>query len=122
MPLRRTIEHAVGLDDAVHGLTSALEYAVANGARPIEGRARDQLARIGVHLPERRRPHSELTATEAQARIAKLAASGLSDTEIAQRLFIATRAVQSHLEEAARKLGADSRGEIAPALAGTSAP
>jgi DNA-binding CsgD family transcriptional regulator len=49
--------------------------------------------------------------------VAGLAAGGLSDREIAARLFVSVRTVESHLANAYRKLGIASRGELEPALA-----
>jgi DNA-binding NarL/FixJ family response regulator len=108
-------------EDARGVLASALEYAFANDARPIARRAGEQLARIGVKVPAPLRLVTQsLSATEE--RIARLAASGLSDTEIAQRLFVTTRTVQVQLGETFSKLGIESRDDLASALAGTSAP
>jgi DNA-binding NarL/FixJ family response regulator len=52
----------------------------------------------------------ELTGREAQ--LVELASAGLSNQEIAQRLVLSVRTVESHLYRAMRKLGASDRREL----------
>ena len=63
-------------------------------------------------MPEAR---DQLTAQELQ--IAQLAAGGLSNREIGQRLFLSHRTVSTHLYRAFPKLGITSRAELHAALA-----
>jgi DNA-binding CsgD family transcriptional regulator len=58
---------------------------------------------------------AELTAREDE--IARLAASGLTNQDIAKRLLISVRTVENHLHRVFRKLGVESRAELARALA-----
>jgi DNA-binding CsgD family transcriptional regulator len=56
--------------------------------------------------------------------VAKLVAAGMTNREIAARLFIAERKAEGHVEHIRHKLGVRSRTEIAmwaaqPGLAGT---
>ncbi len=51
-----------------------------------------------------------------ESEIADLAAAGLSNKEIAQRLIIGERTVESHLYRVFTKLGISSRDQIAGAL------
>jgi DNA-binding CsgD family transcriptional regulator len=80
------------------------------GARLWAERARTELARIGV-----RRAPAELT--EGEQRVAELAAVGLTNPEIAARLFMARRTVEANLARAYRKLEIRSRAELGVALA-----
>jgi DNA-binding CsgD family transcriptional regulator len=57
-----------------------------------------------------------LTARELE--IARLAAAGVSNKEIAARLFLSLHTVQNKLHAAYEKLGVDGRGELAAALDG----
>ena len=59
------------------------------------------------HVPEAR---DELTAQELQ--IAQLAAEGLSNREIGQRLFLSHRTISTHLYRVFPKLGITSRAEL----------
>lgn len=74
-------------------------------------RARAELARI----PERR-SGTELTPTEE--RIARLAAAGLTNREIADRAFLSPKTVEVNLTRVYRKLGVRSRAALAGRFAG----
>lgn len=93
----------------------ALEQAMAAfeqlGARLWAERAREELARVSGRRPSR----SELTETEE--RVARLAAQGRSNKEIAAALFVTVHTVEAHLVHVYRKLGIRSRGELAARLA-----
>jgi DNA-binding CsgD family transcriptional regulator len=65
-------------------------------------------------LATRRAPH-ELTPTER--RIAELAASGLTNPEIAARVYVSRKTVEANLARAYRKLGISSRAQLGRALA-----
>jgi DNA-binding NarL/FixJ family response regulator len=47
-----------------------------------------------------------------------MAASGLSNREVAQALFVSTKTVETQLSQAYAKLGIGSRAELAHALSG----
>jgi DNA-binding NarL/FixJ family response regulator len=101
--------------DARAHLRSAAEGFEAVGATPWSERAREELRASGEtirhHAPDRR---DQLSPQEMQ--IAKLAAEGLSNRQIAARLFVSHRTVGSHLYKIFPKLGISSRGELASAL------
>ena len=63
-------------------------------------------------------PRDQLTAQEPQ--IAQLAAQGLSNRDIAQRLYLSHRTIGTHLYRIFPKLGITSRGELSSALSATS--
>ena len=61
----------------------------------------------------------QLTAQELQ--IAQLAAQGLSNRDIAQRLYLSHRTIGTHLYRIFPKLGIISRGELRSALSSSTA-
>ncbi len=66
----------------------------------------------------RRRTRRKLTdLTPAEERVAQLAATGLTNKELAQQLFVSVRAVEFHLGNVFTKLGISSRRQLAGALA-----
>lgn len=96
-------------------LDRALDLARDCGAVVLEKRVREELRAAGARP---RRGHGEgmdaLTASEL--RIAELAASGLSNREIAQALFVTTKTIEMHLSNGYRKLGIRSRSQLAARL------
>jgi DNA-binding NarL/FixJ family response regulator len=60
-----------------------------------------------------------LSAQELQ--IAQLVAGGLSNKEIAERLYLSPRTIGSHFYRTFPKLGITSRGQVAGRLQGASA-
>jgi DNA-binding CsgD family transcriptional regulator len=92
---------------AREALERALELFEALGARIWAERARTELARVSG----RRASLTELT--EAEERVVRLAASGLTNREIARALFMSVRTVEGHLSHAYAKLGLRSRTELA---------
>jgi DNA-binding CsgD family transcriptional regulator/tetratricopeptide (TPR) repeat protein len=105
---RRVIESRVPLS-AAKGAFAAL------GAASWSQRVRHELRAAGVGSLERKRaPLHELTPQEQQ--IVRLAASGLSNREIGQQLYISHRTVGAHLYRAFPKLGITSRGQLREAL------
>jgi DNA-binding NarL/FixJ family response regulator len=85
------------------------------GARSFAGRARQELTATGATAHSRRNATlDELTPQEA--RIASLAGEGLSDPEIAARLYISKGTVDYHLNKVFRKLGIRSRAPPRPGV------
>lgn len=64
-----------------------------------------------------RRPKTAGELTPAEQRVADLAAEGLANKEIAQRLVVSVRTVELHLKHAYEKLGIRSRAQLARRLA-----
>ncbi|BCY08386.1 helix-turn-helix transcriptional regulator [Actinoplanes sp. L3-i22] len=93
-------------------LRAAASLFDAHGATAWAARARLELRATGESVG---RPDREaLTAQET--RIAELAARGLTNKEIAQRLFLSPRTVSSHLYRIFPKLGVTTRAELPAAL------
>lgn len=79
-------------------------------------RAETLLARHGVWTaPPRSRT---VTLTRREEQIAPLAAAGISSRDIARRLTISPRTVESHLARIYAKLGVSSRAQLPSALGG----
>jgi DNA-binding NarL/FixJ family response regulator len=74
--------------------------------------ARSELGRVGAR---RRRSAGELSP--AQQRVVELAAEGLSNKQIAARLFVSVNTVEGHLSAAYAKLGVRTRAQLAARLA-----
>ncbi|MGI5241687.1 ATP-binding protein [Dactylosporangium sp. CA-139066] len=92
----------------------------AVGARTWAQRADQELRATGERgWQPTSNPRELLSPQEAQ--IAELAAQGLSNREIGQRLFLSHRTVSSHLYRMFPKLGITSRNQLAAALQSTDA-
>ena len=82
-----------------------------------DARLRAHGIRRGAHGP-RRRPKSGWAAlTETEAKVAALLAEGLSNPDIAARMFTSRRTVQYHVSNILAKLGLSSRVELAALVA-----
>ncbi|GIE29383.1 LuxR family transcriptional regulator [Actinoplanes italicus] len=92
-------------------LRSAAATFDALGAAPWAERARAELRASGESLRRAGDDAGSLTLQEQQ--IARLAADGLSNKEIAERLFLSPRTISTHLYRIYPKLGIKSRGELA---------
>jgi DNA-binding CsgD family transcriptional regulator len=90
---------------AAEVLRAALEQYEQLGAPSWIERTRAELDRVGL-----RRAPTELTATER--RVAELAASGLTNREVASKAFMSPKTVQANLARVYRKLGISSRAEL----------
>ena len=101
----RTHRRAKQRHAAAEALRAALEQFERLGAPSWIERTRAELNRVGL-----RRAPDELTATER--RVAELAASGLTNREVASKAFMSPRTVQANLARVYRKLGISSRAEL----------
>jgi DNA-binding CsgD family transcriptional regulator len=90
-------------------LEQARELFVQLGAAPWTVRVDQELQRVRP-----RRAPEELSATELK--IAELAAAGLTNPEIAARVFVSRKTVEANLARAYRKLGISSRAQLHAAL------
>lgn len=102
--------------DAVPHLEQALARFEALGAVGWSERARRGLeAATGSPRPVQPRRTDVLTAQEL--RVARHAAGGMRDREIAASLYLSPRTVESYLQSAYRKLGVSNRTQLAGVLA-----
>ena len=100
--------------------TSALILFESLGARPWAARARAELAASGVKDQRTTMASSghdglqELSPQELQ--VARIAARGQNNVEVAAALFVSRKTVEAHLTRVYRKLGIRSRTELARIL------
>ena len=107
-------------EEALTLLRRAEEYAGRQELWPLQSRIRRLLERLG----EPAHPvHGEALAalTAAERRVARLAADGLTNREIAHQLVVTVKAVEWHLSHIYRKLGIRSRVGLASTLGLTTA-
>ena len=102
--------------EAREQLRTAHDMLAVMGAEAFAERARRELLATGESVRQRTAgPASTLTAQEA--RIARLAADGHTNPEIAAQLFLSVRTVEWHLRKVFTKLGISSRRQLQQALA-----
>jgi ATP/maltotriose-dependent transcriptional regulator MalT len=95
---RTTLERALAIFDGL-------------GARLWSERTRAELGRVGGRRPG----GGELTPTEE--RVAELAASGLTNREVAAAAFVSAKTVEANLARVYRKLGIRSRAQLGSKMA-----
>jgi DNA-binding NarL/FixJ family response regulator len=88
-------------------LHEALEAFAAMGTPLWADRARAELARTNVVGPRH-----ELGLTPSERRVAQLAASGMTNRDVAAALFISPKTVEANLSRIYRKLGIKTRAEL----------
>jgi DNA-binding CsgD family transcriptional regulator len=109
--LRRAGQRAKARAQLERGLDLAHHW----GARRIAGQARAELIAAGAK-PRRDAITGRDALTASELRVARLAAAGKTNREIAQELFITTKTASAHLSRAYRKLDVTRRGQLAEAL------
>ena len=106
----RIERRAHGWARARTAFTEAMEIFDQLGATRWAEKSAAELTRI----PGRKSSEDTLTATERA--VAELVAQGLSNKEVAAKLFVTVRAVESNLTKVYAKLGLRSRTELASRL------
>jgi DNA-binding CsgD family transcriptional regulator len=101
--------------DARKQLRAAYESFDAFGAVPYAERARIELLTTG-ETARKRTEETRFDLTPRERQVASMAASGLTNGEIATRLFVTASTVEFHLNKVFRKLGITSRKQIPRAI------
>ncbi len=97
-------------------LAEALELAERCDATPLAERALAELLATGAR--PRRLARSGIDAlTPSEHRVARMAAAGQTNKEIAQALFVTPKTVEMHLSHVYRKLEIQARSQLARAIA-----
>ena len=102
--------------EAVRWLTEALEAYARTGAIPDPARVRRRLRKLGArprHWANGHRPASGWDSlTEAERTTTELVAQGLTNKQVAERMYVSANTVAFHLRHVFRKLSVASRGEL----------
>ena len=101
---------------AADALREALDVFEMLDAPPWIDRTRDELRRVGL------RPPAPADLTESERRVAELAAGGLTNREVAARLFMSPKTVDANLRRIYDKLGIRSRAELGARFVGQGSP
>jgi DNA-binding CsgD family transcriptional regulator len=109
--LRRTGHRAEALERLREGLD--LAHRCAAGA--LAEQARSEMVLAGAR-PRRNAARGRDALTASELRVARMAADGMTNREIAQGLFVSLRTVETHLTHVYRKLSIDSRDALARSL------
>lgn len=110
-----------GTQDGIEAFNRALAIYAGAGATWDAGRIRARLRSLGVRrrLVSARRVESGWKAlTDSELAVARLVAQGLSNREVAERLFVSPHTVGAHLRHVFTKLSVSSRVELARVTAG----
>ena len=115
LALGRVLRHRRMEVPARAQLADAAWIAQSCGAAHLADAARRELAAAGGR--QRRRPaDGGLTLTPAELRVAREAAAGRSNADVARALYLSVHTVESHLKRAYAKLGIRSRRELVTQL------
>jgi DNA-binding CsgD family transcriptional regulator len=97
--------------DAREPLKAGLELAERCGATVLAARARGETKAAGAR-PRRTALHGQEALTAREHQVSALAAAGLSNREIAERLVVTVKTVEWHLRHSYVKLDVSSRKEL----------
>jgi DNA-binding CsgD family transcriptional regulator len=110
--LRRSGQRTQALSPLRHGL----DLATRCGADALADSARQELVAAGAR-PRRAAISGRDALTSSELRVARLAADGATNRDIAQALFLTTRTVEAHLTSTYRKLAIRGRQQLLAAIA-----
>jgi DNA-binding CsgD family transcriptional regulator/tetratricopeptide (TPR) repeat protein len=121
---RARFQHASGLVDlgaalrranrrreAREPLREGLDLAQRCDANPLEERARIELEATGAR-PRKAMLSGVESLTPSEHRVARMAAEGMTNREIAQSLFVTAKTVETHLRHVYQKLDISKRTEL----------
>lgn len=97
---------------AVPPLRDGLQLADRMGAAPLIQAARRELNALGLR-PRRPAVTGPASLTPTERRVSDLVASGLTNRQTAEALFVTIKTVETHLAKAYNKLGIGTRAELA---------
>ncbi|MFI1051722.1 AAA family ATPase [Streptomyces griseoruber] len=100
-------------------LTAALDTFQRLGARPWIERAKAELRAAGIEAASSVVPSAFTELSPQQQQIVQLAARGLTNREIGEKLFLSPRTVGSHLYRVFPKLGITARSQLRDVIEGT---
>ena len=115
LELGAAIRRAGRRADAREWLREALELARVCGADAVAVRAHDELVTAGAR-PRRDPTESRRNLTASELRVARMAAGGMTNRQVAQSLFLTENTIETHLRSVFRKLEIGSRSQLARAL------
>jgi DNA-binding CsgD family transcriptional regulator len=101
-------------DQSATTLSAALAEFERLGTPLWARRARSELARVNLG------PRHSAALTDSELRVARLAASGMTNRDVAAELFISPKTVEASLSRVYRKLGIHSRAELGSRMGQTS--
>lgn len=103
-------------DAAAHAVTVSQHAGKRGTAMNAEAVARRLAGQCRGATPALRAATTTQPFTPRQHEIISLAAHGLSNKEIAERLMVSTRSVEGHLFRASQRVGAKNRGQLIAVL------
>ena len=118
------------IGDLVAAVDSAAQAALAYRRQDLRGSALGSSVRAealaekcgGASTPALRQASEPLPLTDREAEIVMLIGEGLSNREVAERLTVSVRTIESHIYRAMLKTGTTSRNELAALLPGHRPP
>jgi DNA-binding CsgD family transcriptional regulator len=113
--LGAALRRASRRSEAKELLARALDLAAGCGARALAARTREELVAAGAR-PRRERLTGVEALTASERRVAQMAATGMTNREIAQALFVTMKAVALHLTHVYEKLDIAGRAQLPRAL------
>jgi ATP/maltotriose-dependent transcriptional regulator MalT len=99
-------------------LRAAEDHAGRQELWPLQGRVRRILDRLGAQ-PRKVQTEAMAALTASERRVARMAADGLTNRQIAGELVVTVKAVEWHLSHVYRKLGISSRADLKETLGAT---